>query len=96
MNQDAQQQAIQKLRDQQFNNSQEQLRLGAFETTHDTEENFRSQIKAIPSLTFQDEKNVYNEKNDTNYVTRRSGYQPWTQRNHSHSWITDGDCKRKK
>ncbi|WP_329416236.1 lipase secretion chaperone [Acinetobacter indicus] len=36
MNQDAQQQAIQKLRDQQFNNSQEQLRLGAFETTHDT------------------------------------------------------------
>ena len=33
---DAQQQAIQKLRDQQFNNSQEQLRLGAFETTHDT------------------------------------------------------------
>ncbi len=36
MSQDAQQQAIQKLRDQQFNNSQEQLRLGAFETTHDT------------------------------------------------------------
>ena len=36
MTQDAQQQAIQKLRDQQFNNSQEQLRLGAFETTYDT------------------------------------------------------------
>ena len=36
MSQNAQQQAIQKLRDQQFNNSQEQLRLGAFETTHDT------------------------------------------------------------
>ena len=33
---DAQQQAIQKLRQQQFNHPQEQLRLGAFETTHDS------------------------------------------------------------
>jgi lipase chaperone LimK len=36
MSQSAQQQAIQQLRDQQFSNSQEQLRLGAFETTHDS------------------------------------------------------------
>jgi len=36
MSQSAQQQAIQQLRDQQFSNSQEQLRLGAFETTYDS------------------------------------------------------------
>jgi lipase chaperone LimK len=36
MSESAQQQAIQQLRQQQFKNPQEQLRLGTFETTHDT------------------------------------------------------------
>jgi lipase chaperone LimK len=36
MSESAQQQAIQQLRQQQFENPQEQLRLGTFETTHDT------------------------------------------------------------